>query len=350
LVGRRSGRVGKATMKISSKRTALIGALCAIVAIGIALYVLVFTPRTANELNLRLQWTVQAQFAGYIVADRVGYYSDEGLKVNIRPAGPDLKPLTTVAAGTDDIGIGVSNQAALARSNDVPVKIIAQIFQDSANRYVLLTKNKINDLTQLREKKIGLWLGGDEAEFVAMLATAGMKMSDVQVIPQGFSVAPFLNGDYVLSEVTVYNELLEIEDAIRGKDTLQILAPGDYNSAIVSDMIVVTEKSIQTRRDQLIRFLRASLRGWRYALENRERAVELVVAANPELKRDEQRKQLDAVAELILKGTPLQDIGAMKVKDYETMIRILQVSGQLTTKVNPADVYDDSLRSAAMSP
>jgi len=191
-------------------------------------------PKTTDEINLRLEWTVQSQFAGYIVADRLGYYAQEGLKVNIRPAGPDLKPLTTVAAGTDDVGIGVSNQVALAQANGAPVKVIAQMFQDSANRYVLLSKNRIGDLAELRGKKVGLWLGGDEAEFIAMLATKGMKLSDVQVVPEGESVVPFLNGDYVLSEVTIYNELNQIEDALGGSQALQIISPSSYNSAIVA--------------------------------------------------------------------------------------------------------------------
>lgn len=320
-----------------------------VVTIGAIIYFQPWSRRDVNELSLRLQWTVQTQFAGYIVADRLGYYREEGLRVIIRPAGPDLKPLTTVAAGTDDIGIGVSNQAALGRASGVPVKIIAQIFQDSANRYVLLSKNRIKTLTDLRGKKIGLWLGGDEAEFVAMLATVGMRLSDLQVVPQGESVAPFLNGDYVLSEVTVYNELLQIQSEIAGKETLQLLSPADFNSAIVGDMIVVKESTIRDQHDQLVRFLRASLRGWRFAIESPEKAVDIVVSANPELNREEQRKQLQAVIELILKGTPVADIGKMNVGDYATMLRILKQSGQLTTNVKAIDVFDDRLWKEAMA-
>ena len=334
-------------MRSTSKTVGVVAAVV-VVAIAGAIYFAKFSGRAANELNLRLEWFVQAQFAGYIVADRLGYYADEGLKVNIRPAGPDLKPMTTVAAGTDDIGVGVSNQVALARANDVPIKIIAQIFQDSANRYVLLAKNRVDNLMNLRGKKVGLWLGGDEAEFVAMLATAGMQMSDVQVVPQGFSVAPFLNGDYVLSEVTVYNELLEIDDTIRGKDTLQVLSPADYKCAIVGDMLAATEKTIRDRHDQIVRFLRASFRGWKYAIENPEKAVDIVMAANPELKRDEQVSQLRAILALITtKGVSTDDIGVMKTEDYDTTIRVLRQSGQLKAELHGQDLYDDSMWNAA---
>ena len=300
-------------------------------------------PKTTDEINLRLEWTVQSQFAGYIVADRLGYYAQEGLKVNIRPAGPDLKPLTTVAAGTDDVGIGVSNQVALAQANGAPVKVIAQMFQDSANRYVLLSKNRIGDLAELRGKKVGLWLGGDEAEFIAMLATKGMKLSDVQVVPEGESVVPFLNGDYVLSEVTIYNELNQIEDALGGSQALQIISPSSYNSAIVGDDIVVTEHTINTRRDILVRFLRASMRGWQYAISNPEKTVDLVLAANPELKHDDQLKQLRAINQLILSGISRNEIGEMKLSDFETMLRILRQSGQLNAPIDASTLFDQTL-------
>jgi NitT/TauT family transport system substrate-binding protein len=334
-------------MSVSSKVGALAIAVIA-VAIGITIYFAKFSSKNPNELNLRLEWYPQAQFAGYIVADRLEYYADEGLKINIRAAGPDLKPMSTVADGTDDIGIGVSNQVALARSNGVPIKIIAQIFQDSANRYVLLSKNRISNLTDLRGQKIGLWLGGDEAEFVAMLASVGMNLSDVQVISQGESVAPFLNGDYVLSEVTSYNELIQIENQLGGANGLQIISPGDYNSAIVGDMIFVKETTIQDRRDQLFRFLRASMRGWKYAIDNPEKAVDIVMAANPELNRADQLKQLQAVISLITKGTSVGEIGQMNEKDYQATIRILQQSNQLTSAVNASDMYDDKLWKAAI--
>lgn len=334
-------------MRMSSKIMAFASLATAAAVTAAAPYLTPLGTRDSNELNLRLQWIVQAQFAGYIVADRLGYYSDEGLKVNIRPAGPDLKPLATVASGTDDIGLGVSNQVAVARANGTPVTIIAQIFQDSANRYVVLEKNRIGNLTELRGKKVGLWLGGDEAEFIAMLSTAGMSLSDVQVIPQGFSVSPFLNGDYVMSEVTVYNELLQIQNELRGKHELQIFSPSEFDSAIVGGMIFVAESTIKDKRDQLVRFLRASLRGWKYAISNPEKAVDLVASANPELKHDEQLEQLRAVNQLILNGISESEIGAMKPKDYETMLRVLKTSGQLPRPVRVNDLFDDSLWSSA---
>lgn len=300
-------------------------------------------PGTVEHVKLRLQWVPQSQFAGYLVAKDLGYYAANNLDVELLPAGPDLKPQVTVAAGTDDIGIGVSNQVITARSNGVPLKIIAQIFQDSANRYVLKRENAINQLTDLRGKKIGLWLGGDEVEFVAMLKTVGMTLNDVQVIPQEFSVVPFLQNQYALSEVTVYNELNEIRSKGYEGEKLQVLSPRDYDAAIVSDMIFTTEGFIKQHPDVVQRFLEASLKGWKYCFENPDKAVDIVLKYNPELTRADQVLQLNAVLSLISSaGSQANGIGFMDPEAYQNADRILFDSGQIKKHISPTEVYDDS--------
>lgn len=294
-----------------------------------------------QKITLRLQWIPQSQFAGFIIAKEKGFYKAAGLDVELLPAGPDLKPQVTVAVGTDDIGIGVANHVIAARSNGVPLVAIAQIFQDSPNRYVLKAKNRIKDLRELRGRKVGLWLGGDEAEFVSMLATVGMALSDVTVIPQAFSVIPFLQDEYVLSQVTVYNELNLIRAQGYSDDKLQVVSPRDYKSAIVGDVVLATEKFVANNKQAIQAFLTASLRGWRYCLEHKAEAVDTVLAYNPELKRDDQVLQMDAVLSLLTAGAAREHgLGYVDVADYAIAERVLYDSGQIKTHVDPKSAID----------
>ncbi len=294
-----------------------------------------------SNIKLRLQWVPQAQFAGYLVAKEKGFYKERNLDVEILPAGPDLKPHTTVASGTDDIGIGVPNQIIAARSNNVPLVVISQIFQDSANRYVLKAKNKINDLRELKGTKVGLWLGGDEVEFIAMLKTVGMTMNDIVAVPQEFSVVPFLEDQYVLSQVTVYNELNLIRAQGYEGDKLQVLSPKDYNSAIVGDMIFCMEDFLKKNKEVVAKFLEASILGWKYCLENPNDAVEIVVKYNPELNREEQTKQLTAVLKLIWFGKAKEmGIGFVNEDDYVIAEKILYESKQIDRHVDAQAAYD----------
>lgn len=297
-----------------------------------------------ETINVRLQWIAQTQFAGYIVAQELGYYDELGLKVNLNPAGPDLKPQVTVANGTDHIGIGVPNQIISARTNGVPLVAIAQIFQNSPNKYVLKSTNKIDSLQQLKGKKIGLWLGGDEAEFISMLQTAGMTLNDVTVVAQEYSVAPFLEDNYILSMVTVYNELNLVQQAGYTGDKLQILSPKDYNSAILGDMVFTTDKYLKNNPKKVENFLTASIKGWKYCVENPEKALDIVMKYNPELNREEQQYMLNACIELIKSGSALTNgIGYIDETEYSNIQRILKISKQIDKEVDIKSTFTNSV-------
>lgn len=286
-----------------------------------------------EQINLRLQWIGQTQFAGYIVADALGFYEQVGLDVTIKPAGPDLKPHLTVASGTDDFGVGVSNQIIMARSNSVPLVIVAQFFQDSANRYILKKQNRIEDLEELRSESVGLWLGGDEAEFLAMLASEGLRQEDLNIVPQEFSVIPFLQDEYKLSQVTVYNELIEIESQL-GKENIQIISPGEYDAAIAGDMLFTSESMIKNNPEIVEKFVSASIRGWKFALENMEEATRIVVKQYPDLDYEKQLQMLQAVAPLITYEVGEQGVGQLRKSIYEETQNVLLESGQLQRAID----------------
>lgn len=294
-----------------------------------------------TKVSLRLQWFAHSQFAGYVIAKEKGYYKDYGLDVEVLSAGPDLKPQVTVAAGTDDIGIGVPNQIIAAQSNGVPLVSIAQIFQDSPNRYILKKENSINNLSDLKGKKVGLWLGGDEVEFISMLKSKGMTKDDVQLIPQQFSVVPFIQDQYVCSQVTTYGEMNFL--AIKGwtPDKLQILSPKDYNSAILGDLIFCKKDYLEKNKETVIAFLEASLKGWKFCIEHPDEALSIVLDYNKELSKDEQTLVMKSVIELITYGDAKQfGLGYINQEALQNAERILFESKQIDKRVDISKVYD----------
>jgi len=279
---------------------------------------------TSNKINLRLKWAYQAQFAGYLVAQQKGFYKDAGLDVNIEPGGPDLTPYRNVASGIDDIGIGTISQILTSRSNNLPLVAIAQIFQDSPNRFVLKGKNRISSLADLKGKKVGLWMDGDEVEFISMLKTVGLTLKDVQVVPQKMSIDPFLHDDYVCSQVMVYNELNQIYDSGYKPDQLQIISPKDYHADILGDLIFTNQKFLSTHQSQLEEFLSASFRGWKYAKDHPDETADIILKYNHTLRRDLQLQQLNAILSLIfLDETLSKGLGYINPSDYSNAKQIM---------------------------
>ena len=97
------------------------------------------------------------------------------------------------------------------------------------------------------------------------------------------TMAPFVRGEVSVACVTVFNELQTLIS--EGVGDLVLFDPADYGIVIPRDTIVTTEKMIKERPDVAQRFLRASLRGWKYAIENQAEAVEITLKQNPALKK-----------------------------------------------------------------
>ena len=92
-------------------------------------------PAQATD-NLRLEWIIQGQFAGELVAFDKGYYKAAGADIQLLPAGSDIKPAVTVAQGSDSFGIGHPNQVIMARSHGAPLVMVTQEGQKSAQVYI----------------------------------------------------------------------------------------------------------------------------------------------------------------------------------------------------------------------
>ena len=306
-----------------------------------------FTSVQAEE-TMRLEWVIQGQFAGPVVASDQGYYKDEGIDMKLIPAGPDIKPMVTVAQGSDSFGIGHPNQVIAARSNDVPLVMVLQFGQKSATTYVVRKEAGINKVEDMPGNSVGLWFGGDEHEFLAMLDAAGVNQGDVQVISQGFDIIGWLNNDYDVMQVTLFNELLLVYGQGFKKSDLVFLEPSDYGVALVSGGIFTTEKMINENPDVVQAMVNATMRGWKEALANPEEAAKIVVKYNSELEEAQQVAQIKAMGDLICFGPTLEGKFGMSVMaDWETSQEVLIGAKLIENSIDLAEGFTNSFWEAA---
>lgn len=107
-----------------------------------------------DKIVLQLKWLNQAQFAGYHVAQKNGYYDNEDLDVTIRPFMPDPTPIQSIAAGTTDVIIEWMQEGLRAREQGIPLVNIAQIFKNSGLMLICRRASQINMQDGLRGKKV----------------------------------------------------------------------------------------------------------------------------------------------------------------------------------------------------
>lgn len=302
----------------------------------------------AQAESMRLEWVIQGQFAGPIVALDKGYYKEAGIDMSLEPAGPDLKPTTMVATGVDTFGIGHPHQVIAARSNDVPLVSVSQWGQKSATTYVVRKDAGIESLEDMPGRSVGLWFGGDEHEFLAMLKSAGIDQNDVRIVSQGYDIISWLNGDYDVMQVTRYNELLLVHANGYPPEKLTHLNAEDAGVTFVSGGLFTTEKQIEENPDMVQAVVTASLRGWKEAFEDPEAAAEIVMKYNSELEKDFQVAQIEAMNDIACAGPSLEGkFGEAEMSDWETVQGILLEAGLIDTGIELSQGFTNRFVEAA---
>lgn len=260
-----------------------------------------------DRVSLRLKWLHQAQFAGYYVAQDRGFYREERLDVTINPGGPNIVAENLVASGAEDFAHGGGMESVLTgRDKGLPLVAIAMVFPKVPFVMVAKKESGITRLQDFEGKKVSMWYTGAQFIVRAMLRAKGVDPAKITEVPQPVTMQPFIRNEVSVAMVTTYNELQTLY--AEGLKDLVLFDPADYGIVIPRDPIVTSEKTIRERPDVVQRFLRATLRGWKYAIENQAEAVDIVLKQNPGLKKDHQTIMMREVARLMTWG-PGKDRG-----------------------------------------
>jgi len=284
----------------------------------------------ADDVTLQLKWVTQAQFAGYYVALENGFYSDEDLNVTIKPGGPDIAPTQVLAGGGADVTVEWMPAALAAREKGLPMVNIAQPFKSSG---MMLTCRKDAGVTSTDDfpgKTLGVWFFGNEFPFLSWMSQLGIPTdgSDggVEVLKQGFNVDPILNGQAACVSTMTYNEYWQVIDAGLTPDELMTFKYEDQGVATLEDGLYVLEENLADAafEDKMVRFVRASMKGWKWAEENPEAAA-MIVLDYDETGAQTEAHQVRMMGE-IAKLTAGSD-GALDPADYDRTVASLLAGG-----------------------
>ncbi len=284
----------------------------------------------ADEVTLQLKWVTQAQFAGYYVALDKGYYDDEGLDVTINPGGPDIAPPQIISGGGADVIIDWMPSALASRERGLPLVNIAQPFKSSGMMLTCRKDSGIASPDDFPGRTLGVWFFGNEYPFLSWMSQLGIPTdgSDggVTVLKQGFSVDPLLQGQADCVSTMTYNEYWQLIDAGLSADELITFKYEDHGVATLEDGLYVLEDKLSDADfvDRMVRFVRASMRGWKYAEDNPDEAAEIVLdndatGAQTEL---HQKRMMGEIAKL----TAGSD-GSLDPADYERTVETLLAGG-----------------------
>src|SRR5205823_9683476 len=310
-----------------------------------------------TKVTLQLKWVTQAQFAGYYAAKAKGYYKQAGLDVNIKVGGPDITPETVVAGGQAEFGLDWLPSLLAIRDQGTKLVNIAQVFSRSGMTEITWKDTGINSIAEMRDKKVGNWLGGNQYELFAALVRAGMnpnRNKGVTIVKQPCDMGLFLNRQIDSASAMTYNELaqvLETKNPKTGKLTklseLNVIKMQNVGTGMLEDGIFTTDKWIKDKSHQAIakKFLAASFKGWIWCRDHPKDCVNIVLAQGPTLLRMHQTWQMNEINALVWPAP--KGVGIMDAKAFARTAKIAKQFGVI--KKAPSGAYRTDLARAAVA-
>ena len=320
----------------------------------------------AANVRLQLQWTPQAQFAGYFAADKQGYFAEEGLTVEILDGGPTIVP-QQVGSAPDGPEFTISwvPKVLEAREAGSDLVDIAQIFQRSGTLSVAWKDGGIDDICKAAGKKVGAWDFGNEFEVTAGLSlncglTPGLEnngdpATQYQKVTQAFDMVAFLNKEIDLAEAMIYNEYAQVLEAtnpatgeLYKPEDLNVFNWNDFRSSMLQDAIFVREAWLaeEGNRDIAVRFVRASLKGWIYCRDNPADCVQYTTDAGSQLGAGHQAWMMNEINALVWPSPG--GVGMLDPVGWNQTVQVAKQAGII--KQDPSTTaYDTSIVEEALA-
>ncbi|MDA3886247.1 MAG: PAS domain S-box protein [Candidatus Delongbacteria bacterium] len=222
-------------------------------------------------MNLQLRWFHQFQFAGYYAAKEKGFYKDAGLEVNIIEGGTDTDVMNEVISNKAEYGVQTPS-IIVDRMSGSPVVVLAAIFQHSPVALIVNRANEIDAPSQLIDKAI--MLGEKNVEIRAMLRNE--RVLDKVTIKEFTGNYKDLLQNKIDGASGYITDISYFQD--QNINTFSYIRPITYGIDFYGDCLFTSENEIEDHPDRVLAFREASIKGWKYALENPEEIISLIIS------------------------------------------------------------------------
>jgi|GEM_PF-507378 len=226
-----------------------------------------------EKVTIQLKWFHQFQFAGYYAAKEKGFYQQEGLDVELRERDPASSPVDDVISGKAQYGI-LDSGLVLSRDAGKPVVLLEQIFQYSPLVFITLSKSGLRTPYDLVGKNVMTdSLGANDAALKAMIQKTLGDLSKVDWQEHSYNNQDLLDGkvDAMLAYIT--NEPFWFQEK---NIAVNIIDPRDYGIDFYGDNLFTTETEVSQYPLRVEKIRRATIKGWKYALDNKAEIIELI--------------------------------------------------------------------------
>jgi PAS domain S-box-containing protein len=296
-------------------------------------------PPDLKKIKVQLSWNHQFSYAGFYAAKEQGYYKEVGLEIelieNNTIKGPDNLPLKSydvVLDGLADVGVDNPDIAVLRYLGKDPV-ILAPIFQHSPISFLTLKSSGIENVHQLHEKRIVM--DTLAADMVSFMLEEGFSPRECKIKGYNDNIQNLIDGK--VDAITVYsiNEpFLFQEKGI----PYNIISPLSSGIDFYGDLLFSTSKYVKTNPELIDKFLKATFKGWKYAMSHTDEMIDLVyLKYSQKYSKEHLKFQANQLQRFIL--SDVIELGYNNYIRWEKIIEVYKKTGIIGENFNTEGLF-----------
>ncbi len=217
------------------------------------------------------QWTAQAQFAGYYVAQEKGFYKEAGLNVEIvHPSltQPAMKRIQNKESHATTLQLCQAMEIV-----DGGIELVNILQTSMNNALTIVSRRGVNPLTQ-KGARVGIWASG-----ASQLAFCVNKKENLgyEWVPFASNVNLFVAGAIDATVAMSYNEYYQLVQTGLPMDEKCVYRLSEHGYNFQEDGLYVTREYYDKHRDQAKKFAQASRKGWEWAAAHPEETLDIVM-------------------------------------------------------------------------
>ena len=217
------------------------------------------------------QWTAQAQFAGYYVAQEKGFYKETGLQIEIVHPSASQSAMNRIRNNESQITTLQLCQAMETIDNGIP---LVNILQTSMNNAMVIVSRRGMDPLKQKGARVGVWSAGYGQIAFCMSLKEHLNYEWIRFVS---NLDLFVVGAIDATLAMSYNEYFQLLQTGFPLSEENVYRFSDHGYNVQEDGVYMLRDYYMTHKDQARKFAEASRKGWEWAAAHPDETLEIVM-------------------------------------------------------------------------
>lgn len=303
----------------------------------------------ATPIKFSLDWKIEGPAAPFLIAQKKGYFADEGLDVTIDTGSGSVEPINRVASGAYDMGFGDIN--SVIKFNDQnpesALKSVYMIYNKPAFAIIGRKSLGVSAPRDLEGKKLGAPAAdGAYAQWPIFVQANDIDASKVTIENVGFPVREPMLASGQVNAITGFSFSSFINLKANGVpvDDIAVLLMADYGVDLYGNTIIVSPSFAEAHPDAVKGFLKALNKAVKETIADPEAAIQYVVDANAVVDKATELERLKMAIDqnIITDEVKADGLGAVDMDRLGQAIDQIGLTFQFANKPSPEAAFDAS--------